>query len=289
MITKERRREINVVRGDELFAAREEFPGFFTRRDVFGNDQNGNAFFFANVVYSDEQGVFLLKNSTGLNLLKNSCSTNCDQKHRQIAHDSINLISRHQFPLHRLLFVRAPQSEEQMQICMLRLLFLSLSAISLGTLNLFFPAGLLHGVDAAPLVGDGLSASSNVPPQGIHIIDLKGVSGKRFSGERLRKSTVPLSFANLKRSELAKFSEHRQKCKKWIVVTSIFPPSKAVRVLGEMTSRGWCFVVVGDVNGPSDYDDVEGVVGFILPWKARLVYFRAYVCHPQQGSRPGYV
>lgn len=139
-------------------------------------------------------------------------------------------------------------------------------------------AGLIPGVEAAPphpgdpSASSTVGSSSSVPPQGIHIIDLKGVSGKRFSGDRLRKSSVPLSFSNLKRSEVAKFAEKRKDCKKWIVVTSIFPPSKAVHVLADMVAKDWCFVVVGDVNGPPDYDDVPEVVYLTPSMQQRLHY-----------------
>merc|ERR1719158_1971603 len=51
----------------------------------------------------------------------------------------------------------------------------------------------------------------------------------------------------------------QENCAKWIVVTTIYQPSLATRRLGELTRAGWCFVVVGDITGPEDYD-VEGVV-----------------------------
>ncbi|CAK9050087.1 unnamed protein product [Durusdinium trenchii] len=78
-----------------------------------------------------------------------------------------------------------------------------------------------------------------------------GVSGRRFSGERLRE--VPeLRFTGWR-------SRWQERCERWIVVTSIFAPSEATRSLGAMTKQGWCFVVVADQNGPQDYD-VEGVI-----------------------------
>ncbi|CAD7963601.1 unnamed protein product [Amoebophrya sp. A120] len=105
----------------------------------------------------------------------------------------------------------------------------------------------------------------------IHVIDLKGVSGKRFSGDRIRTSNVPLNFQGVRQSDLRHEREHKN-CAKWIVVTSIFPPSDAVRKLGEMTKKGWCFVVVADQNGPKDYDDVEGVVYLTVEQQKRLHY-----------------
>ena len=46
-------------------------------------------------------------------------------------------------------------------------------------------------------------------------------------------------------------------CDKWVVITSIFEPTETVRQLA-MDSE-WCVVVVGDKNGPTEYD-VEGVI-----------------------------
>lgn len=105
----------------------------------------------------------------------------------------------------------------------------------------------------------------------VHAVDVKGVSGKRFTGERYRAANVSLSFEGLKRSELRVSTEHKP-CPKWIVVTSVFQPSQAVRKLGEMTKKGWCFVVVGDVNGPPDFDDVDGVTYLTPNMQKRLHY-----------------
>jgi len=62
-------------------------------------------------------------------------------------------------------------------------------------------------------------------------------------------------------------------CERWIVVTSIFQPSPATRVLGKMTRQGWCFVVVADKNGPSEYDDVEGVI-YLTVEKQKALHFQ---------------
>lgn len=90
--------------------------------------------------------------------------------------------------------------------------------------------------------------------------DVSGVSGHRFSGNEIRE--VPrsmLRFAGTKRTDLRSLQETKH-CESWIVVTSIFQPSPATRMLGKMTRLGWCFVVVADTNGPAEYDDVEGVI-----------------------------
>jgi len=46
-------------------------------------------------------------------------------------------------------------------------------------------------------------------------------------------------------------------CDKWVVITSIFEPTDTVKQLA--MDREWCVVVVGDKNGPSEYD-IEGVI-----------------------------
>merc|ERR1719231_14153 len=67
--------------------------------------------------------------------------------------------------------------------------------------------------------------------------------------------------------------QDRKNCSKWIVVTTIFQPSPATRKLGEMTKRGWCYVVVADKNGPPEYDDVEGVI-YLTVEKQRAMHFQ---------------
>jgi hypothetical protein len=66
---------------------------------------------------------------------------------------------------------------------------------------------------------------------------LSGVSGKRFSGAKIRNFSDAISaqavaptrvFSGIKRSEL-KPQKPTKKCRKWIVVTSIFQPSDAIR------------------------------------------------------------
>mmetsp|Transcript_92499 Transcript_92499/g.193388 ORF Transcript_92499/g.193388 Transcript_92499/m.193388 type:complete len:461 (+) Transcript_92499:128-1510(+) len=115
-------------------------------------------------------------------------------------------------------------------------------------LRLLFLLGTLRGVS-----GSGKSVS--------------GVSGSRFSGNVIRE--VPpelLAFSGWTdtkaKAEAAKgpsSSSSSSTCERWIVVTSIFDPSPATRKLGEMTRQGWCYVVVADMNGPSEWTGVEGV------------------------------
>eukprot|EP00397_Hematodinium_sp_SG-2012_P035247 GEMP01037895.1.p1 GENE.GEMP01037895.1~~GEMP01037895.1.p1 ORF type:complete len:430 (+),score=85.56 GEMP01037895.1:129-1418(+) len=104
--------------------------------------------------------------------------------------------------------------------------------------------GALTTVDALPMMSN---------PRGIH-----GVSGTRFSGLPIREAPE-MHYRKLKRSDL-RWMRNQKKCDKWIVVTTIYQPSAATRRLGELTRLGWCFVVVGDVTGPDEYDDVQGVV-----------------------------
>lgn len=88
---------------------------------------------------------------------------------------------------------------------------------------------------------------------------ISGVSGARFAGDVIREvAASDLRYADGRLSEVGTVSNPKL-CERWIVVTSIFEPSPATRVLGEMTRQGWCLVVVADTNGPATYD-VEGVV-----------------------------
>lgn len=102
---------------------------------------------------------------------------------------------------------------------------------------------------------------------------VSGVSGSRFSGNVIREvSKDQLSFVGTKRSDLRAMQDSLQ-CERWIVVTSIFQPSPATRMLGKMTRQGWCFVVVADKNGPSEYDDVEGVI-YLTVEKQKALHFQ---------------
>lgn len=102
--------------------------------------------------------------------------------------------------------------------------------------------------------------------------DISGVSGRRFSGDVIREVLKDqLTFAGTRRSDLAT-TRNQQNCERWIVVTSIFQPSPATRLLGKLTRSGWCYVVVADKNGPSEYDDVEGVIYLTVERQRALHY-----------------
>lgn len=103
--------------------------------------------------------------------------------------------------------------------------------------------------------------------------DVSGVSGQRFSGNVIREvDKSQLSFAGTRRSDLKALKDNLQ-CERWIVVTSIFQPSPATRMLGKLTKQGWCFVVVADKNGPAEYDDVEGVI-YLTVEKQKALHFQ---------------
>ena len=75
-------------------------------------------------------------------------------------------------------------------------------------------------------------------------------SGKLFLGSKLRSypnrifsnNNLNHAFGN------GTVAANELNCEKWSVVTTIFPPSEAVRRQAHMT--GWCLVVVGDRKGP---------------------------------------
>jgi hypothetical protein len=103
--------------------------------------------------------------------------------------------------------------------------------------------------------------------------DVSGVSGQRFSGNVIREiDKSQLSFAGTRRSDLKAMKDNVH-CERWIVVTSIFQPSPATRMLGKLTRQGWCFVVVADKNGPAEYDDVEGVI-YLTVEKQKALHFQ---------------
>lgn len=54
------------------------------------------------------------------------------------------------------------------------------------------------------------------------------------------------------------------KCDKWIVITTIFPPTALVRQIESPAGEGWCLVVVGDKKSPPDYS-VGPRVRFLTP------------------------
>lgn len=110
-------------------------------------------------------------------------------------------------------------------------------------------------------------------------IGISGVSGQRFSGDVIREvSKDQLSFSGMRRSDLKQMRDAKS-CERWIVVTSIFQPSPATRKLGEMTRQGWCYVVVADINGPAEYDDVEGVI-YLTVERQKALHFQIVALTP---------
>ena len=75
-------------------------------------------------------------------------------------------------------------------------------------------------------------------------------SGKLFVGNKLRSYPNRI-FSNNNQNHAfgnGTVAANELNCEKWSVVTTIFPPSEAVRRQAHMT--GWCLVVVGDRKGP---------------------------------------
>ena len=75
-------------------------------------------------------------------------------------------------------------------------------------------------------------------------------SGKLFVGSKLRSYPNRI-FSNNNQNHAfgnGTVAANELNCEKWSVVTTIFPPSEAVRRQAHMT--GWCLVVVGDRKGP---------------------------------------
>ena len=74
-------------------------------------------------------------------------------------------------------------------------------------------------------------------------------SGKLFLGSKLRSYPNRIFNNNLNHAfGDGTVAADGLNCEKWSVVTTIFPPSEAVRRQAHMA--GWCLVVVGDRKGP---------------------------------------
>lgn len=100
---------------------------------------------------------------------------------------------------------------------------------------------------------------------------ISGVSGLRFCGAVKRNVGVEdFKFTGYRHLETDKLEGRH--CEKWIVLTTIFPPSDSTRLLGEMTERGWCCVVVADKNGPNEYN-VDGIF-YLTVQKQQMLHFR---------------
>lgn len=85
-------------------------------------------------------------------------------------------------------------------------------------------------------------------------------SGAVFKGERLRSYSGTVYHFSKRPERLLNTvgSAHglteKSSCDKWAVVTTIFEPSEAVKRMVQLSSSGWCTVVVGDRKGPLNYD-----------------------------------
>merc|ERR550534_1850681 len=86
-------------------------------------------------------------------------------------------------------------------------------------------------------------------------VAVTGVSGSRFTGDPIR-DLPPLRRSSL--PPVKPWPTEHPLCDRWIVVTTIFQPSNAMRRLEEMTRRGWCFVIAGDANGPAALESSGG-------------------------------
>eukprot|EP00903_Cladosiphon_okamuranus_P008646 g8290.t1 len=76
--------------------------------------------------------------------------------------------------------------------------------------------------------------------------------GKAYAMERIRTFEGPrVDFGAAVQSPFPQPAEE-ETCEQWAVLTSIFEPTKTVNQLAKL--GGWCVVVVGDKNGPTEYD-----------------------------------
>eukprot|EP00922_Rhytidocystis_sp_ex-Travisia-forbesii_P034505 GHVS01051220.1.p1 GENE.GHVS01051220.1~~GHVS01051220.1.p1 ORF type:complete len:500 (+),score=48.37 GHVS01051220.1:202-1701(+) len=125
--------------------------------------------------------------------------------------------------------------------------FLMLPCIISFLLNSFPPPA-----DAAPLAA--------IPPTSVG--RAPAITGNLFLGKTVRRfprdnlmfqAGLPSSLPPL--SPPIHYGSKKSPCRRWSVVTTIFPPSPAVRLQARLPS--WCLVVVGDIKGPATYD-IEG-------------------------------
>ncbi len=78
-------------------------------------------------------------------------------------------------------------------------------------------------------------------------------TGERFSGDIIRK--YPSSdYMNLgiEHGEESILGDRSISCTKWCVLTTIFPPSEAIR--HQVKLKGWCLVIVTDNKTPQEYE-----------------------------------
>ena len=60
-----------------------------------------------------------------------------------------------------------------------------------------------------------------------------------------------MRFKNKCLKRKASHEKSQPSCSKWGVLTTIFPPSEAVR---RLLYSDWCLIVIGDKKGPKEYD-----------------------------------
>eukprot|EP00471_Norrisiella_sphaerica_P013265 CAMPEP_0184503330 /NCGR_PEP_ID=MMETSP0113_2-20130426/51831_1 /TAXON_ID=91329 /ORGANISM="Norrisiella sphaerica, Strain BC52" /LENGTH=478 /DNA_ID=CAMNT_0026892813 /DNA_START=1763 /DNA_END=3199 /DNA_ORIENTATION=- len=77
-------------------------------------------------------------------------------------------------------------------------------------------------------------------------------SGKAFVGAKIREFDSELRFQERVPSSPSLVSAAQPSCKHWSVVTTIFPPSEAVKKQAKL--KDWCIVVVGDRKGPHTFE-----------------------------------
>lgn len=89
--------------------------------------------------------------------------------------------------------------------------------------------------------------------------------GNVFKAKPIRQSSLDWrkrDYVDL--SSLNKSDSSTATCDKWIVITTIFPPTALVRQIESPAGRGWCLVVVGDKKSPPGYS-VGPRVRFLSP------------------------
>lgn len=96
--------------------------------------------------------------------------------------------------------------------------------------------------------------------------EIGGATGALFSGAKIRTFDGPLKLQSkmglLQSSSAVRsmsFPIMGASCDKWGVVTTIFKPAEAVKVVSQL--EGWCLVVVGDTKTPANY--TESLMGML--------------------------
>jgi hypothetical protein len=105
--------------------------------------------------------------------------------------------------------------------------------------------------------------------------------GRLFSAQHIRKYVGVQDFVQmvdnhgLPSGNAHPRAEGQRTCDKWAVLTTIFPPSVAIRQLASL--EDWCTVVVGDQKSPKSYeidagDDGSSAAAASAEKEGRLVY-----------------